>query len=104
MHAQTRSSIHFNDTAALIFKWMQYAVANNIDAANIETGHLRSHYNARGKLGMNVISNIGSRSASGKVGIVAQKNARALSWYRFRSPTLGCQMSKHNFVKIDFRQ
>ena len=81
MHAQARCCIDFNDTAVELFDRFKDAVTDQINAANIQAYHLRCGDSAGSDFWMHVVCDVGGRSASRKVGIIAQDDALAFWWY-----------------------
>jgi hypothetical protein len=85
MHAQSRCGVDFDDAATLGFERAQDAVADDIDAGDIEADGLRGGNRLRGKLGMDIVGDIGCRTAGREIGVVAQDDALASRRHRFRS-------------------
>ena len=63
VHAQTGCRIDFNDAAILFFERFENRFANHIDTANVDTHHLRCSHNAFSHFGVNIVGDIGGRTA-----------------------------------------
>ena len=81
MHAQPRRGVHLDDATTLFFERFQYTFTDGINAADIQPDHLCRSDSTLGKLGVNVIGDIGRCAAGAKVGIVSQYDTRTRRRY-----------------------
>ena len=63
VHAQAGRGIDLDDAAALLFERLEHAVADHIDAADVEADHLRRGDGARGEFRMDVVGDVGGGAA-----------------------------------------
>src|SRR5690606_17463697 len=73
VHAQTRCSIDLDHATALFFQCLEHGFTDDIDAADVESDHLRRFDRTRCQFRMYVVGDVGGGAAGREVGIVAQQ-------------------------------
>ena len=104
VHAQARRGVHFDHAAALLFDRFQYAVAHQVDAADVEADHVRGGDRARGHFRMDVVGDVGGGAAGRQVGVVAQDDAAAARRHRVGFIALRGQAGQRDVVEADLGQ
>ena len=77
MHPQAGCRIHFHNTTALFLQRFVDAVADHINAADVQTNHVRGRNGAGGEIRVNVVGDIGGGATGAQVGVFAQIDAGA---------------------------
>ena len=101
VHAQAGRGVDFDNATGLLFDGVQHALADQVDAADVQPHHLRGRHGARRHVGVHIIGDVGGRAASGEVGVVAQDDALALGRDRVGRQPLCGETRYGNVVKAD---
>ena len=104
VHPQAGRGIHLDHPAALAFQGAEHALANHVDATQVEADHLgRGHGTGREFL-MDVVGDVGGGAAGAQVGVVAQDHPHALARHRIGIKSLLGQRGQRDGVEPDLGQ
>ena len=88
MHPQTRGSVDFNNPAALDCQRLFNGLADDIDAADIQSHHAGRFDGAFSEFRMNLISHVGRRAARAEIAVVAKHDTTSRARDRSESQAL----------------
>ncbi len=77
VHAQSGRGIDLDDAAVLVLDGFVHGVAHDVDAADVQSHHLRRRHGASGDVRVHVVGDVGGGAAGGQIGVVAQQHALA---------------------------
>jgi hypothetical protein len=102
VHAQSRSSIDFDDHSALALQGLRYVLDHHIDPSDIQSDDACSFDCMTCNIGMDLIGHIGCGSSGAQVGIASDENFLANGWNGIWSHALIHQNPEGH--RIDFDQ
>ncbi len=104
MHPQPWRGIDLDDAAALLLERLEYTLAHDVDAANVESDHSRRCDRAGGDLRVHVIRHVGGGAACAQIPVVAQDYAPAPGRHRIGGIALGGETRECDVVELDLRE